>query len=190
MDDGASLDELKRRAYSSDDSDALEARQLLAALDHALHPDAAAGTALPLELPRLAAFPTVFAAALVVLMTAAATVASVVALTPRSSLEVFSRPQTTQDLEIPDIDLDVRDGSQRWIGSSGGFEIFAYLTGDDDVCLVVVILNGVSGACAPPDVFRDTGIDMRTGQFTSTGTEYFSVHWGPYGGPHYDSYSE
>ncbi|MGV8883733.1 MAG: hypothetical protein ACOH19_16415 [Rhodoglobus sp.] len=189
MDDGASLDELKRRAYSSDDADALDARRHLVVREREFEEDAAASAIPQLKLPRVPAFPGLLAAALVLLIVTAIAVGSVAILSPKSSLDVFSRPQNSRDLEIPGLDADAALDSARWIGSFGGFDMFAYLRGADEVCVVAVESRGAHMDCTSRREFALDGIEIKAGRFTSTGTEYYTLEWGPYGAPRYEGHS-
>jgi len=187
MDDGASLDELKRRAYSSDGADAVEARERLAVLVR--ERDDAASAPPELTLARFRVAPAVALITLALAAVASVALATVSVVTPRSSLDVFSRPQTSQDLQMPGLDADAVDGSARWIGSFGGFEMFAYLRGSEDVCVIAVEHSGAHMDCTTRSEFAVDGVEIKAGRFTSTGTEYYTLEWGPFGPPRYEGHS-
>ena len=67
--------------------------------------------------------------------------------------------------------------------------MFAYLRGVDDVCVVAVEWSGVHTDCTTRSEFAVDGLEIKAGRFTSTGTEYYTLEWGPFGPPRYESHS-
>lgn len=194
MDDGASFDELKRRAYSSDDAEAIDARHRLAALEQERleqerldlerkhHEEQDAPAPAILELPRSRAVPRWLTVAIGALAGVALVLGTAAATAPRSSLEVFYRAQTAQDRSLP-AGPGASSGTERWLGESGGYEVYAYYTPADEICLVIQQAQGATGTCTAREIFVTNGMTLKAGLLTSTGSEYFSVTWGPTGPP-------
>lgn len=180
MDDGAWLDELKRRAYSSDDASAVDARERLALLERERVQEQDAPAPVIPNLPASRLAPRWIVAGIGLLAVAATAGAVVATSVPQSSLAIFDRAQNAQDLRIP-TGIGASRGTERWLGDYGGYGVFAFYSPSGEVCVVAVEPDTVSGNCVPRAEFLTSGITLDTGLFTSTGTEYFSVTWGPNG---------
>jgi len=184
MDDGASLDELKRRAYSSDDADAVDARERLAAIERlaVLERETAQTAAEPpsVELPNFTKTPRWVVAIFGLVAAAAVATGTIAALTPQNSLDIFSRAQNAQDLTIPPA-IGASAGTERWLGDFDGYGVFAFFTPSGEICIVAVRSPEISGSCVSRVAFLQRGLELQTTRFTSLGTEYFTVQWGPHG---------
>lgn len=178
------LAELQRRAYGPDSTpeQRAAAETELAAL-RAPATEPAADVAAP-PAPRRTLLPWT----LIALTLLAAIAIGVVALSlPRSSLEVFERAQTDEDLGAPGAmfspfpglvgTVRPEPGSVRLLGSEDEWRVYAYLTYEGLVCTWSALGEGGSAGCANPEDFAVRGVSGTT----TIGPDTLTVFWGPTG---------
>lgn len=203
------LDDLKRRAFSSDSEDALAARGQLAELDATEESAPAPLNTAPLELPHPERSRQLLGW-IAVVGSVALIAATVIATTPQSSLAVFDRTATAKDAEMeqrvpqwalrafprpaglegidPYWDVVAIEGTARWLGESQGYDVFGFLgEGLEPVDGAVVCLS-ISRApalmairCVPTDDFLASGIQEYRQSRPVDEQVHLSVLWGPTG---------
>lgn len=140
---------------------------------------------LPFSVPPVHRTPR-FAAAIAALAVAASVAfvgASTIAATPRSSLEIFDRPQAEQDLGFPfaTIDLDVIPETTRWIGNLGDDRVAVALEEHGWICSLQASADNSSigsAGCISPVAFARSGLLLESDGDGQSHTLY----WGPEGG--------
>ena len=180
----STLDELKRRAFSSDNEDALAARQQLADLELARVAEQS-GEPQEQEIPALPRFTRTpwWAAALIGVASLAAIGTGIAtSLTPSTPLPIFDRPQTDADMAIPLFITAAADlGSSRWLASSLDVEIFGYLGRPEDICLAAVEETTSRSSCVTYDEFANVGLGFDLSQTRDGVVGILSVEWTPDG---------
>ncbi|MGV8896891.1 MAG: hypothetical protein ACOH10_06870 [Rhodoglobus sp.] len=174
--------ELQRRAYSKpvDGVDPAAAQAELAAIAESRRP-APEIEWRPLSVPAT----TTRTQKLVVIAALAVTLAaaSALALVPAPSLTVFNFPQIGAPAWPGGGDGDERTDRIRWLTSSNGWDVFAFITTGGNICMASFEGSLSSGGiCTSKEVFMIIGLRMGMSRFTPDGAEYLSVKWGPTGG--------
>ncbi|MGV8883732.1 MAG: hypothetical protein ACOH19_16410 [Rhodoglobus sp.] len=180
------LDDLKRRAFSSDGEDALAARHQLADLERSLAEEPSLGdpveeSAAP-QLPRFTSTPWWAAALLGAASLAAIGTGIVTSLTPVTPLPIFDRPQTDAD-EAPLFSLapDAVQGSSRWLASSLDVEIFGFLQEPENICLAAAQATNSLWTCITYDEFAKIGLGASLSQTRDDVVGILSIRWTPDG---------
>ena len=178
------LDELKRRAFSSDNDDALAARQQLADLERARvieHSDDPPEQDVP-ALPRFTRTPWWAAALIGVASLAAIGTGIATSLTPTSPLPVFDRPQTALDAApLPLEEGEYVPGSFRLLASSLNIEIFGFLQEPENICVAAADGSSSRWNCVTYDEFAKTGLSFTMSQPRDGVVGILSVRWTPDG---------
>ena len=175
-----SLEELKRRAYSRPGSEALDAQFRLAQLEQDRADEAWLIEHLAIEPPDDTAPARGSVVGLALLTLGVLVAATVTALTPPSSLDVFDRAQTARDISRPAYAaLWADNGSLRWLGSGAGADVYGFYDGYGNVCLATAIDGNNAASCGPIKQFSEVGAQLTT----STASGVITVLWGPRGDP-------
>jgi len=180
----STLDELKRRAFSSDNEDALAARQQLADLELARVAEQS-GEPQEQEVPALPRFTRTpwWAAALIGVASLAAIGTGIAtSLTPSTPLPIFDRPQTALDAApLPLEEGEYVPGSFRLLASSLTIKIFGFLQEPENICVAAADGSTSRWNCVTYDEFAKVGLSFDLSQTRDGVVGILSVEWTPDG---------
>ena len=180
----STLDDLKRRAFSSDNEDAHVARQQLAELERARAAEQSAETPeqdVP-ALPRFTRTPWWAAALIGVASLAAIGTGIATSLTPTSPLPIFDRPQTALDAApLPLEEGEYVPGSLRLLASSLNIKIFGFLQEPENICVAAADGTNWRWNCVAYDEFAKVGLGFDLSQTRDGVVGILSVRWTPDG---------